>query len=238
MIPIDYGRSFVIGTAAFNECRFWIESRLRIVDERENREEVYLQGASCKSEHTFVETDLFNSENYDFLPIFGPERGIFFRRKAYLNDNYKTCLPDSDMFGGVSKHLVEVADARQLLSNEEVREATYRFSPIVAQVEIADADNELRAVLEFPVKTMNTRREGDWYQVDTGPLLLPDLSRRYDHHVESIALAFVAFNTSDFADFVLEKPTPIGDDQEGTGSRVHHFSELKSFPSQNRLYAL
>ena len=51
------------------------------------------------------------------------------------------------------------------------------------------------------------------------------------------ALAFVAFNVPDFADFVVERPTEIQTDA-GTSCRVHHYSELVSLPSANRLYAL
>ena len=238
MTPIDYGRSFVIGTGASNECRFWIESRLRIIDEQEGCVEDYLQGASCKSEDTFAAADLFQPDNYDFLPVFGPEHGIIFRRKAYMNDNYKSTLPNDDMFGGVVQHLVEAGDAGELVTNEAVREATYKSSPIVAQVEIADTATGLRAIMECPVKTMNTHREGDHYQVDTGPLVFPDLSRRYGLRVESMALAFVAFNVPHFADFVLERPTAIASDSGAADSSVHHFSEVRTLKSVNRLFAL
>lgn len=237
MTPIDYGRSFTIGTGtgSTNECRFWIESRLRIIDGEATEE--YLQGASCKSEHTFAANDLFQEDNYDFLPIFGPEHGIIFRRKAYLNEPYKSYVPYADLFGGVAEHLEEAPQAQLLETTDEVREATYRFAPIVAQTEIADESTGLRAILEGPVKTMNTQRDINMYQVDTGPVLFPDLSRRYARQVESIALAFVAFNVPDFADFVVERPTEIQTDA-GTSCRVHHYSELVSLPSANRLYAL
>jgi len=237
MTPLDYGRSFVIGTGtgSTNECRFWIESRLRIIDG--DTTEDYLQGASCKSEHTFVATDLFQEDNYDFLPIFGREHGIIFRRKAYLNDNYKSYVAYEDLFGGVSEHLVEASQAQLLETTEQVREATHRFAPIVAQTEIADESTGLRAILECPVKTMNTQRDIDMYQVDTGPILFPDLSHRHARHVEAIALAFVAFNVPHFADFVVERPTEIESDG-GESCQVHHYSELISLLSVNRLYAL
>ena len=34
MMPLDYGRSFLIGTWPENEVRFWVESRTRIIDEQ------------------------------------------------------------------------------------------------------------------------------------------------------------------------------------------------------------
>ncbi len=73
MIPLDYGRSFLIGRAPANEVRFWVESRTRLIDAERGTSEDYLQVGSCKSENTFAERDLFHADNYDFLPVFGPE---------------------------------------------------------------------------------------------------------------------------------------------------------------------
>ena len=75
MTPLDYGRSFVIGRAPANEVRFWVESRTRWIDERAGTHEDYVQCGSCKSEDTFAEKDLFLRDNYDFLPVFGPQVG-------------------------------------------------------------------------------------------------------------------------------------------------------------------
>ena len=58
--------------------------------------------------------------------------------------------------------------------------------------------------MEYPVKTMNTNRANDIYQVDTGPVAFPDLSQRHARHVDALSLAFVVFNAPHFADFVLE----------------------------------
>ena len=54
MIPLDYGRSFLIGKAPENEVRFWVESRPRIIDEKSGQCEDYVQVGSCKSEATFA----------------------------------------------------------------------------------------------------------------------------------------------------------------------------------------
>ena len=63
--PLDYGRSFLIGKGRTNEVRFWIESRTRVIDEREGIREDFYQTASCKSENTFHKRDLFQRDNYD-----------------------------------------------------------------------------------------------------------------------------------------------------------------------------
>ena len=235
MIPLDYGRSFVRGNAPANEVRFWVESRTRIIDGRDGSHEDYLQCASCKSEHTFAERDLFQEDNYDFLPVFGPTWGVVFRRNAYLNGNYRDVRPAGEWWEGQALQLVEAPAARELVTNADIRDATYAGHPLVAQVEVDDVDTGLRAIVECPVKTMNTNRGGDLYQVDTGPVVLPDLLR-HERTVDGLRLAFVAFNMPEFADFVVEVPTRIGEGPDST--EVYHYSERQTLLATNRLYAL
>jgi hypothetical protein len=234
---IDYGRSFVLTSAEFNSPRFLIESRLRLIDERSGTTEDYWQCASCKSERTFAEQDLFHEDNYDFLPVFGPRYGVIFRRKVWLNPGYRRVARNDGMWGGGSPRLVEPGSVRPLASGVEVGDAVRSGIPLVARSEIADASTGLRAVIECPVKTMNVRESDAAWQVDTGPVVLPDLAGRPEPPPEGFALAFVAFNAPDSADFVVEAPTPI--QREGDEvCRVHHYSERRSLPAENRLYAV
>ena len=234
--PLDYGRSFLIGKGRTNEVRFWIESRTRVIDEREGISEDFYQTASCKSENTFHKRDLFQRDNYDYLPIFSAKYGLVFRRPARLSDRYRETRSYGEMFGGFDLHVVEGRSIRELPSNASIREETYRFAPLVSQTEIRNDETGLRALIECPVKTMNTRREDDRYQVDTGPLAFPDLSTRPERLVDCLSLAFVAFNTPRFADFVVEAPTPV--DAHHPDLQVHHFSKIVSLPARNRLFAV
>lgn len=99
---IDYGQSFISGKACSNRVRFWVESRTRILDERTGKTQDYYQCASCKSENTFAREGLFMEDNYDFIPIFGPEDGLIFRRKAYLNPRYREWRKAEDLWGGAN----------------------------------------------------------------------------------------------------------------------------------------
>ncbi|MCX7827054.1 MAG: hypothetical protein N2689_16110, partial [Verrucomicrobiae bacterium] len=97
---LDYGLSFICHTARANAVRFWVESRTRIVDDRNGGSTDFYQCASCKSENTFGEKDLFYADNYDFLPIIGGGRCLIFRRKARLNaDDVRAGFADFDRLG-------------------------------------------------------------------------------------------------------------------------------------------
>ena len=125
----------------------------------------------------------------------------------------------------------------ELDSFEKIRDATAAGQPIVAQTEIRNEETKLRAVIEYPVKTMNISLDKSVYQVDTGPLAYPDLSKRFDPSIDCLSLAFVAFNAPHFADFIIEQPTPIVKDEQEL-AEVYHYSKPFSLPARNRLLAL
>jgi len=232
VIPLDYGRSFLIGNGPENEVRFWVESRTRIIDEASDQSEDYVQVGSCKSERTFARENLLYEDNYDFLPVFGPEWSVVYRRRAYRHDSYREIRRSEEWWNGQQYHLIVGSEVEELTSDAAVREATYAALPIVAQTQVRNEETGLQAIMEYPVKTMNTNRANDIYQVDTGPVAFPDLSQRRARHVDALALAFVVFNAPHFADFVLEAPTRVGDEQ------VYHYSKLVSLAAVNRLYAV
>lgn len=234
---LDYGLSFLGSVGPENAVRFWVESRTRIIDERTNTHVDYIQCGSCKSEDTFAEKDLFKRDNYDFLPVFGPEYTAVFRRKAHLTDGYVQYQLSRESWGGQIDRMKMAQSVQCLDTTSAVRKATHAGLPLVAQTEIHDPATELRAIMEYPVKTMNINDERDLCQVDTGPVAFPDLSRRPTRLVECLSLAFVAFNVADSADFVIEAPTPIVQDDREV-CRVHHYSKLVTLPTENRLYSV
>jgi hypothetical protein len=234
---LDYGQSFVCNTAAFNSVRMWIESRTTIVDPQAGTRTDYFQCGSCKSERTFAPRDLFNEDNYDFMPIFGDGRVLVIRRRAAVHDAWRQIKRMEDMWGEPVLRLREPAVVTELDTWEKVRDATAAGIPIVTQTELHNAETGLRAVIECPCKTMNISQPKRMYQVDTGPVALPDLTRRYDPQIESLSLAFIAFNAPDIAYFVTDSPTPITIAGKEVAS-IHHYSKLSNFPAKNRLLAL
>jgi hypothetical protein len=131
----------------------------------------------------------------------------------------------------------EASPVRVLDSNAAIFEATQKGLPIVTQTEIWDTHTHQRAIIECPVKTMNIDETAGIYQVDTGIVLFPDLSKRYDRQIETFSLAYVAFNASHFADFVIEQPTPIVEDGKKI-TWVYHYSGIQSLEARNTVFCI
>jgi hypothetical protein len=237
---LDYGRSFLCHkgeSAASNAVRFQVESRTTLIDEKNKRTHVFYQCASCKSEHTFAKKDLFQKDNYDFLPIFGDGKVLIFRRHCRITKTYRGIKNVEDVWGVPILKLHAGEPLTHLDTWDKIRSATDAALPIVTQTEIRDEKTGLRAVIECPTKTMNIEPKQRIYQVDTGPICYPDFSKKYDPPIDCLRLAFIAFNAPDFADFVVEQPTAVIEEGKER-CKVYHFSGPFSVKAKNVLFAI
>lgn len=249
---IDFGRSFINGNGSValgkevfghNDPRFWIESAVRLFDDRAGTSAVYYQCGSCKSENTFTAKgpgDLFSQPNYDFMPVFGPDEVLIFRRGDVLGDRpYRSVVQLPHPWGIPDIHLVTSAKTRRLGTFEEFVAASRACLPIVGKTAIADAETGLRAEVEYPIKTINIHYNPDVLQIDTGPVMYPDLSQRYESWAHALSLAFVAYETrtSDFADFILEAPVPLEIDGKEV-CLVMHYSKAVACKADNSLWSI
>jgi hypothetical protein len=231
---LDYRQSWVCGTSPVNSLRLLIESRLTFIDDSAGRSIEYVQCASCKSEDTFATSKLFYEDNYDFCPIYGDGQWLIFRRKNRVTPDYRRVQKLETVWGIPELRLAHGRNVRELTTWEEIRDVTASSAPMVAQTELSDPQTGLRAIIECPVKTMNISHEKQMYQIDTGPMVFADLSRRFDDPIDSLSLAFIAFNAPDFADFVIEQPTGVIEDGVEK-CRTLHYSTPISRPAKNVL---
>ena len=233
---LDYGRSFIHAKATWNSPRFWVESRCHITDSATGESAEYFQCGSCKSEDTFAASDLFTKDNYDFMPIFSATETIAFRHRVNEVARYREVRPTESWWGGNEPRLRKVK-ARVLNTPQEIFAAMDNGKPIVGQTQLTDEATGRTAVLEYPIKTINWHRDKMLWQVDTGPVLLPDLSEPAARWSHTVQLAYIAFNQSDWADFVVKRPTPVIQDGNDI-AKVMHYSQIAHRRARNILLAI
>ena len=167
---------------------------------------------------------------------------LIFRRWAVLSElPYREVVKLSDQhpWGIPDVHLVTSANTRRLDTFEEFVTASRACLPIVGKTAFANSETGLRAEVEYPIKTINIHYNPDVLQIDTGPVMFPDLSKRHESWADALSLAFIAYETrtSEFADFVLEAAVPL----EIGGSeafRVMHYSEIVACKADNSLWSI
>lgn len=251
---IDFGRSFLCsngkGRAARpdlprDEVRLWVESALELVDEQAGTTRIIYQCGSCKAENTFDAQgpgDLFKQPNYDFIPALHGDELLIFRRGAHSDElsnmPYTTFEAQSPSFGAFTQHVRALEDVRRLDSFDDIAAASHQGLPLVGKTSIMGPEPALRAEIQYPIKSLNVIHDPDLFQVDTGPVLYPDLSRRCESWAEQVSLAFVAYETrtKDHADFILEAPVPIRKDGQEV-CHVMHYSKTVSCRADNSLWS-
>ena len=241
MRVLDYGRSFVTFVSQGdldsprlrNNARLQVESTTTLTDTRSGVSTRYLFFASCKSEDTFAESNLFYRNNYDFSGIFSDREYVIFRTYSTHTARFREDGLWADTFNDVTQALVEVG-GHELGSGEEIVRASMAGKPLVGRVEIVSEDGALSAEIEFPIKTMNANDTHWRWQVDTGPIAFPDFSANVDLQVKRLSPAFVAYNAPDFADFVVQRALA----SPATGAAVTHYTAPFSLRAKTSVIAV
>lgn len=236
MQPCDYSRSFVTFSVPGNKARIQVEARC-LLTQADGSSEEFLMFASCKSEDTYAERDLFKTPNYDFSGIYGDTRFCISRIHASSDVEQLEAGLTAERFTGLRKHVAE-APATALLTKRDVIEATLDHRVIIARNEITDAASGVTQLIEYPVKTMNVNPETGEFQTDTGPVPLYDFGEGAAEIMARFRWAYVAFNDFSKAWFVLQTPTAVRRDGAEVG-RTTHYSQTAHFAqSRNTLFAL
>lgn len=236
----DYSRCFITFSVPGNNARIGIEGRC-VLTAPDGSSEEFLLFASCKSEDTYAEKDLFRvppgDPNYDFSGMYGRER---YRLERIFVSSEKEA-PETgliaDRFTGLTRQLVEAPQAVPLLTKMAVVEATLAGQIVIARNEITDPATGAKALLEYPVKTMNVNPERGMFQTDTGPLPFLDFSVADEDTMRRFRWAFCAFNDFTDAYFVCQAPWPIVVDGQEVAKRSHYQHIVHCPQSVNTLFA-
>jgi hypothetical protein len=229
---IDFANSY-IGPYAEEQnagARIQIEAACTLIDEKSGTSDTCYLIAPCRGENMYEESGLFKMPSYDWRAIFSENEHLIVRKGWTSGSNRNTLSSDSNNPLDVRT----IADTQSLRSYAEIVERTLANVPIVARTEVQDTTRGLRAVLEYPVKTMNIVKEPLRFQVDTGPLILPDFESDADRAVERFDIAHVVYNVFDKAEFILRKPTQILEGDKPLYS-VTDYSLVKEMPAQNEI---
>lgn len=233
---VDFSRSFstFVTPGRTNHARIQVEAICRMADGGR-----YVLVASCKSEDTYAEENLFKQPNYDFCAIFGDEQYCIVRAGMPLTACWRDSGLNADRFDEVRIDLV-ATEADLCADPRAVVEATLANRPLVGRTELLDEAGETVAQIEYPLKTINVNTpahspSGDWiYQVDTGPIIVPRATLQEGLAVEQFDLAFIAWNVADWAELVVLAPTAVNHSDDCVG----HYSRIRTITSQNEVLAL
>ncbi|MBN19336.1 MAG: hypothetical protein CL758_07695 [Chloroflexi bacterium] len=253
MKVINFGKSYMTWYGAgemSSISRILLDGVCTFINSRDEKEEFYLI-APCRSEHTHSDGQLIVMPNYDFRGIFGSKEYKIFRKHWVSNPNYLDD-PGLDTTGGrileesglhktkwddVKLDISYFNNIKELVDKQSVVDSTLNNSILVGQTELFNEKTGEKAILEYPIKTMNVIKDIPRFQVDTGPILIPNFESVTDLKVDSLDIAHIVFNVFDKGEYILRKPVKIANTNSGPLS-VTDYSKLDEYMGINRLYAV
>ncbi len=255
---LDFDRSFIFFESDFeahppkmvsdlrqnvhNRSRIRIDCHLRLTDQSGNTNDYYLSEA-CKTERVGADMELgiFTQPNADFRIIMSDadsiiikswdknERGVMLDPPSLGPQPERQVIPTSSFWK--YHFLLHRRNVDELSTPDAVVEAVDAGTPVVARTEYTSQGHGI--VIDYPVTTINVSERHHFYQTDTGPVIFADFSTPVECSAEALWLAFAAFNTTDWVEFVVNRPTPITD-----GISVNHYSETVQVTGcRNTLFA-
>lgn len=229
-----------------NNARFPLECRCRVTrgEGAAARAVAYVLGASCKAEQVHVRENIWHEPAADMCLVASSDEFLVIKswdrndRGVMLSPPTLGKQPErqggkcADAFTELRIDLRE-SPGELLATTEEIVAAVLGNRPLVSQTEFSTLDGA-RVLLEYPVKVINASEREMFYQVDTGPVLVPDATA-FDgtHGVSALRLAFIAHNTLGCTELLLNVPTPIGQ-----GVSVNHYSQVLKVAATNRMIAV
>ncbi|MFN8440471.1 MAG: hypothetical protein U0175_06880 [Caldilineaceae bacterium] len=226
-----------------NNARILLEARCLIQDRQTGVTTEYVLGAACKSEQVGVPADIWHQPNADFCCILSQED--FLTIKSWDKNNKGVMFYPPSRGPQPERQLGKVVEAfdrvkinlrmveGELLPNvDAIVQATLADELLLGRIEFSALDR-YAVTLDFPIKTINASERDQIYQTDTGPILFPDFSTPFDTIMETFQLAFVAYNSPDWAEFILRVPTPLREDLS-----VNHYSRTVRLTTKNAIIRL
>ncbi len=159
----------------------------------------------CLAEYTIADRNLFQVPSQEFRVALSRTHGIPIARSPSTEREPAAATPHAGRFAGTDFTTHEVPDARVTRDTGEVMRAVLAGRRLNARTTHHENALGLTVTLEYPIRTINIERTKGAFQVDTGPMALPDLATWDGATVSRVFLAHAAFSAWDRAEFILRR---------------------------------
>jgi hypothetical protein len=227
---------------SLNNARIQLDCVCRISEKSGSWSQRFVLGAPCKTERVGVERDIWTNPNAEYVPVYSEDRFLILKSWALVGTRVMLYPPSlgwqperqTGMIANTYDSLrvdISYCEGEELPDGSAIVAAALANRPLVARTVI---ENErYSAAIEYPVKTINANERDTVYQTDTGPILLPDLTREPDELISAMELAFIAVNSPDWAEVLVRVPTEIA-----AGASTYHYSSPRRLDAHNTMIAL
>lgn len=194
--------------------RFLLDAKCTIKFINSEESETYYLAPAVVAGNVYAEDDLVKNPVYLFQIAASGKRHIIFRTFFSHKDDKNTFDNNSLLFREVEFNITR-KEAVVLETFDDIDIHFQKHHHLSARLIYETLQNS-RVEVEFPIKHININRKKKWFQVETGPILIPsdeidgEFAKR-KHHLFNTA--FVHFNRFDRAELTICVPMSIGQEE-------------------------
>ena len=159
----------------------------------------------CLAEYTIADRNLFQVPSQEFRVALSRTHGIPIAARPSTEREPTAGTPHAGRYAGTHFATHMVSGSRTTRDTNEVMHAVSAGKRLNARTTHHDDALRLTVTVEYPIRTINIERTKGRFQVDTGPLALPDLATWNGAMVSRVFLAHAAFSAWDRAEFILRR---------------------------------
>jgi hypothetical protein len=241
-LTYDYSRSFIQWDSSRDNiprCTVHASCRLR---PKNGTEREFFLSHPCAGEQMYATDNLIHQPVAEFHMVCESGKE-FMHVKVHADDPVELrmahrvgeVVPTKDGKGSliarVDVTMRRFPSVRELRTDREVHDAMIANEPIMGRTQFTGDDGETLVISEYPITVMNARPSDRRFQVDTGPILVPDFSVKHELTGAMFRQAFIVYNTWDRAEIAVRQSVP------SKGGRVVHYGSPKKLAVRNQLFA-
>lgn len=214
----DFDRSFITWTSTRvnHTPRMRVDAKCRIV--AGGQSEDYFLSIPNVGEEMYAARDLIHRPAFDFIMIGSPV-GTFMFAKTYADPSRNTleqrrvgeAMSTQDGRGAtvtdMNFRMAVAPSARLLTTYADIRAAILGGIRLNGRTTWTSADGAATATLDYPVRVCNVSHASEQWQIDNGPVLIPDLAAGAPW-LPGLRPGHIVFNAPDWADICRRRLAP------------------------------
>lgn len=247
MNDYDFARSFLqFRSLRVNHTpRLQLDASCRLRGEY-GRTRQFVLTCPCIGENMYVPSGLIHDPPFEFLMVAEHQSEYAIIRKHAdadrdVSETHRFAEAMATVSGTPAKivtldvFFARYPRMRPITTYDAFRAALLENLPLNGRTTYRGEDGKTEVVLEYPAKVTNVGHDRPVWQVDTGPVIVPDLSAPEPLLSGRFRLAYLVFNAWDRVELARRRRTAIGS-SPGPSAATAHFSELAGLTVTNELF--
>ena len=191
------------GAGSVRNVRVTYDAKCDITNTKTDETEELFLLSPCRSEYTIPKEEFFQLPSGEWRVIFSRTHRIPLARRPSTEEGKSKAgelnLVDTRFTTRTHSNFTVLTSAK------EVIDATLADKPLNARCTYEDEAGGYKWAIEYPARTMNLNVEEGLFQVDTGPIPLPDMKSYDGKRPMRAFFSYVAFSEFDSAEFILRR---------------------------------